>query len=148
MLMRVMRGRRAARAVLAASAVGVGFGVAASVGVAVSPAGSQSAAHQYQYDKKVTICHRTGSKKHPFVTIRVARPAVRSHLAHGDRLGPCSQARFVVCHKAGRARETKKVVGVRALQRHLRHDDRLGPCKRHKGKDGHGKKSDRKRGHD
>jgi hypothetical protein len=39
---------------------------------------------------KVVICHRTGSKKHPFHTITVALPAVRAHLRHGDVLGPCT----------------------------------------------------------
>jgi hypothetical protein len=33
----------------------------ASVGAAISPAGVPAAASQYE--KKVTICHRTGSKK-------------------------------------------------------------------------------------
>jgi uncharacterized membrane protein YgcG len=41
---------------------------------------------------KVTICHRTHSKKHPFQTITVAVPAVRAHLKHGDVLGPCTVA--------------------------------------------------------
>jgi hypothetical protein len=41
---------------------------------------------------KVTICHRTGSKKKPFHTITVAVSAVRAHLQHGDVLGPCTTA--------------------------------------------------------
>jgi hypothetical protein len=88
--MRALTGGRGVLAGLVAGAVAIGF-VAALVGAAVSPAGTHSAAHQYQYDKKVTICHRTGSKKNPFVTIRVSRNAVRSHLRHGDRLGSCSK---------------------------------------------------------
>jgi hypothetical protein len=32
----------------------------------------RNSAAQDQYEPKVTICHRTGSKKHPFVTITVA----------------------------------------------------------------------------
>jgi RNA polymerase sigma factor (sigma-70 family) len=41
---------------------------------------------------KVTICHHTGSKKNPGVTITVAPAAVDAHLAHGDELGTCAAA--------------------------------------------------------
>ena len=41
---------------------------------------------------KVTICHHTGSKKNPDVTITVAPAAVDAHLAHGDELGTCAAA--------------------------------------------------------
>ena len=42
------------------------------------------AAAQYQYGKtKVTLCHK-GKK-----TITVGAPAVKAHLRHGDKLGPC-----------------------------------------------------------
>lgn len=46
-----------------------------------------SAAHQYhpstlQY--KMTICHRTHSKKHPWVKIRISSRALKAHLRHGD----------------------------------------------------------------
>ncbi len=134
--MRGITGGRGVRAVLVTSAGAIMFAVAASVGGAVSPTGKHSASHQYQYDKKVTICHRTGSKKHPFVTIRVSRRAVPAHLRHGDKLGPCSRAKFVVCHKSRRDKKTMKVIGTRALKKHLRHGDRLGSCsRRHKGKD-------------
>jgi hypothetical protein len=100
--MRAMTGGRGVRAGLVACAGAITFAIAASVGSAVSPAGNHSASHQYQYDKKVTICHRTGSKKRPFVPIRVSRRAVPAHLAHGDRLGPCSRSKFAVCHKSHR----------------------------------------------
>jgi len=55
-------------------------------------AGSGSAAGQYgsgssQYQYKVTICHLTGSKKHPAHTIRVSSKAVAAHLRHGDHVG-------------------------------------------------------------
>jgi hypothetical protein len=33
---------------------------------------------------KVTICHRTGSLKHPYSLITVAQAAVPAHTAHGD----------------------------------------------------------------
>jgi hypothetical protein len=45
--------------------------------------------YEYQYGKKITICHHTGSKKHPTETITVSENALRAHLAHGDTLGPC-----------------------------------------------------------
>jgi hypothetical protein len=34
--------------------------------------------------KKVTICHRTRSKKKKWVKIRVSKRALRAHLKHGD----------------------------------------------------------------
>jgi hypothetical protein len=40
----------------------------------------------------VTLCHRTGSRKHHQHTITVAEPAVAAHLRHGDTLGPCAPA--------------------------------------------------------
>lgn len=40
--------------------------------------------------KKVTICHRTHSTSHPFVTLTVTIHAVAAHLRnHLDSLGPC-----------------------------------------------------------
>ena len=82
-----------------------------------------------QYEKKVTICHRTGSRKNPFVTIRVSRNAVAAHLRHGDKLGPCEGQTFKVCHmtKAGNKQTIK--VRYRALKSHLRKGDKLGACK-------------------
>ena len=50
---------------------------------AAKPAQSQYGPGGNQYGKrKVAICH----KGH---TIRVAQPAVKAHLKHGDRLGAC-----------------------------------------------------------
>ena len=36
--------------------------------------------------RKVTICHRTGSKKKPYRKITVSRNALKGHLRHGDIL--------------------------------------------------------------
>jgi hypothetical protein len=40
-------------------------------------------------EHKVTICHHTGSKKHPFHPITVDEHAVPAHTGHGDTVGPC-----------------------------------------------------------
>jgi hypothetical protein len=45
-----------------------------------------SACKQY----RVTICHRTHSKKHPWHLITVSSKALKAHLKHGDTLPPCS----------------------------------------------------------
>jgi hypothetical protein len=34
--------------------------------------------------RKVALCHKTGSKKHPWQKISVSQSAVRAHLKHGD----------------------------------------------------------------
>jgi hypothetical protein len=39
-----------------------------------------------QYPKKVTVCHKTHSKKHPWVKIRISSRALKAHLRHGDFL--------------------------------------------------------------
>ena len=116
----------------------------ASVGAAVSPASAPASASQYE--KKVTICHRTGSKKNPFRTIRVSRNAVKAHLRHGDALGPCSSAVFAMCHKTKHGKKmTVKVKGSRKVQRAMKRGDRLGKCKAQKHKSEHGKQKGKKK---
>jgi hypothetical protein len=48
---------------------------------------SSVSAGQYQYGKKVTICHKAK------VTITISRSALPAHLAHGDKLGPCKNGK-------------------------------------------------------
>jgi hypothetical protein len=137
--------RGAALAAVSVAAAALAVTGMAAVGSSAGPAAS------LQYEKKVTICHRTHSKKHPFVTIRVSRRAVPAHLRHGDKLGPCDQAVFTLCHKGKNGHShTTKVKGARKAERHLKHGDKLGKCKgkghgKQKGKEkekhkGHGKK--------
>jgi hypothetical protein len=46
-----------------------------------------SGSSQYQY--KVTVCHHTGSKHHPWHLITISNRAVAAHLRHHDVMPPC-----------------------------------------------------------
>ena len=146
--------RRRTLGVLAGAAAAFAVAGMGSVAFAVSPAGAPASASQYE--KKVTICHRTGPKSAPrFHTIRVSRNAVPAHLKHGDALGPCASAVFTLCHatKSGK-HQTLKVKGAKKAKGHLKKGDKPGKCKsgkpgktkdkgKQKGKEknkGHGKK--------
>ena len=59
-----------------------------------------SGASQYQY--KVTICHRTHSKKHPWHLIRISNRAVAAHLRHHDVMPPCPTT-LTVAKKHGKS---------------------------------------------
>jgi hypothetical protein len=78
-------------------------------GAGLASTGSSSSA-AYQYGKKVTICHRTHSKKHPFVTITVSQHALKAHLKHGDSVGPCSAPNSV----ASKAKKAKAAAAAKA----------------------------------
>lgn len=121
--------RRMRRGALALAVAAVaGIGAAASVGAGVNR--PDASASDAQYEKKVTICHRTGSKKNPFRTIRVSRNAVKAHLRHGDALGSCNGAVFTLCHKTKSGKQqTLKVKGAAKTKRHLKKGDKLGKCK-------------------
>jgi hypothetical protein len=129
--MRAVMTRSPLRAVLAAGVIALIFGALASVGAAISPSGTPAATEQY--GDRVTICHRTKSRKNPYRTIRVARSAVSAHLRHGDKRGSCDNARFAVCHKTKRGKKaTVRVKGLAKLKRHVRHGDKIGACKKPK----------------
>jgi hypothetical protein len=49
--------------------------------------GSSASSAQYQY--RVTVCHLTGSKKHPYRTIKVAASAVNAVIKHGGHRDAC-----------------------------------------------------------
>jgi hypothetical protein len=147
--MRRLSRRRVGFAALMGVSAAFTFAALASVGAAVSPASPPSVAAQYP--KKVTICHRTKSKKNPYVTIRVSRNAVPAHLRHGDGIGPCPKAIFTVCHKATNGKhKTMKVKGAKVHRKHLKHGDKVGACKtkKHKSKENEkhkGKKKEKKK---
>jgi hypothetical protein len=125
--------KRSAFATIIGLSAAVAFAALASVGSAVSPTSPSAAVAQYP--EKVTICHRTRSKKNPYVTIRVSRNAVPAHLRHGDGLGPCPTATFTVCHKAKNGKQkTVKVRGAKAHRKLLKRGDKVGACKTKKQK--------------
>jgi len=64
------------------------------LGVFGGSAFGHSGAAQYQY--KVTICHHTGSTKHPYHLITISNRAVAAHLRHGDLTPPCPPPPAVV----------------------------------------------------
>ena len=73
------------------------FAALGGVGVAQSAV----SAVQYQYGKKVTICHKGK-------TITVSKNAVPAHVRHGDTLGPCtSTAAKVKAAKAAKVKAAK-----------------------------------------
>jgi hypothetical protein len=76
--------RRRIRLGLAGAAAVVTAAALASAGLAGLRALDFGPAAAQQYPKKVTICHRTHSKKHPWVKIRVSTHALKAHLRHGD----------------------------------------------------------------
>ena len=86
-------------AVAAALATGMLTVFAALGGVGVAQ--SAVSAVQYQYGKKVTICHKGK-------TITVSKNAVPAHVRkHGDTLGPCTSAAAKA--KAAKAAKAAKV---------------------------------------
>jgi hypothetical protein len=93
-----------AKKIAASAVVIVGLtSLALLAGAGLASTGSSSSA-AYQYGKKVTICHHTHSKKHPFVTITVAKAALKAHLKHGDTIGPCSSANSAAAKAKARAK--------------------------------------------
>src|SRR5438874_13745338 len=90
-----------------------------------------------QYPKKVTVCHRTHSKKHPWVKIRISRHAVKAHLRHGDFVvddtHPCPPATTASAKK-------NKHQGEGKHQGKGKHHQNAAKAKHQANNKGHGKK--------
>jgi hypothetical protein len=78
--------RRLAGAAVVTGLLLAPLGIFGSSALAHTASGLGPSAAQYQY--KITICHRTHSKKHPWVQIRISNRALKAHLKHGDTFPP------------------------------------------------------------
>jgi multimeric flavodoxin WrbA len=115
---------------------------------------------------KVTICHHTGSKRNPSVTITIDRSALPVHLRAGDTLGPCPPAKtqttttattstatthtattattpapkVAICHRTHSKTNpfVTIMVSENAVPAHLRHGDSRGACTNSTSHHGHG----------
>lgn len=100
-----IRGNR--RIALAGVVVAIVLPVAA-VTAGIGFASDSISSSQYgQYGKKVTICHHTHSKKHPWVTITISRAALPAHLRHGDTEGACAPTLAAQNAKAAKQHKNK-----------------------------------------
>ena len=119
------RKRRAAVAAALATSLLAAFAALGGVGLAQSSISSA----QYQYGKKVTICH----KGH---TISVGKAAEPAHVRHGDTVGTCAAAR------AKKAKAAKaKAAAAKAKAAEKKQDDNNSDKPGHgngKGKGGKG----------
>lgn len=89
-------------AAVATVVTGAALASAALAGIRALDLGPAAAS---QYPKKVTVCHRTHSKKHPWVKIRISRNALKAHLRHGDFV---VDATHPSCPPANASAKTKK----------------------------------------
>ena len=87
--------RRIAAAAALASGLLAAFALLGGAGVAQSAI----SAVQYQYGKKVTICHKGK-------TISVSKAAEPAHVRHGDSVGTCAAAKAKKA-KAAKAKAAK-----------------------------------------
>lgn len=104
--MRVKEQRyRLVAACVSASVAVVLFAVMGGIGMAQSAIALAQYQYghggQYQYGKKITICHKGKN------TITVGKAAVPAHLRHGDTVGPCANGNAKKAEKS-QAHESQK----------------------------------------
>jgi hypothetical protein len=126
--------------------------------LAMSQSGSADSSEQGGGVGKTTLCHIPPGNPANAHTITVGNPAVKAHLAHGDKLGACkdtppmskpcsdnpgsgpshqglaldrSGGKVAICHipPGNPANAHTIVVGAAAVKAHLAHGDYLGSCK-------------------
>jgi|SRR5215218_10300358 len=110
-------GWRRSTAIGAITALAVG--ALASFAAAVSSSGTPAAVSQY--GKKVTICHHTHSKKHPFVTITISQNALPAHLRHGRHgrsVHDCRDSQEGSTARKERARQEERGRAAHPLRSH------------------------------
>jgi hypothetical protein len=84
--------------------------------------------------QKVTICHRTGSSKHPFRAIRVSQNAVAAHVAHGDHVGPCTPAEQAINKKAKKKAAEQQAESKKAKKKAVEQQAAPAPSEQAKSK--------------
>ena len=110
------------RRIAAAAALAVSLVMAFTALGGVSVAQSAISAVQYQYGKKVTICHKGK-------TITVSKSAEPAHVRHGDAVGTCAAAKA----KKAKAAKAKAEKAKAAKTQDDEHGDKPGRGKGGKG---------------
>jgi len=85
--------------VAAVSLAGLGFAAGNAPTAAKTPARAQYGGPKPK-PKKLVICHHTGSKKHPLVTIVISAKVWKKYAKKHDTLGRCTAKQIAKAKKA------------------------------------------------
>jgi hypothetical protein len=126
---------------LATLVTGAALASAAVAGLGALNLGPAAAS---QYPKKVTVCHRTHSKKHRWVKIRISTHALKAHLRHGDFVvdasHPCPPTGAASAKNKHHGKHNAKGKGKGKGGKHSAATKKSHNHPNHKGGNGHGKK--------